>query len=186
MSNKFSKVKSGFSLIELMVVMLIVIVMTAVLFAKNTGNRAKSDVDGASREMAARIRSMQNEALSGKILDTDNDGTFDTNSCGFNFQIIDANSYKTFYYNCLGVALVPGQIITDLTKKRIKMITDDVWFYFSPPRGDVKPVGPPLGSTSFSVAGNISLHLQSEDGSVNRYICISKSGSVTEQTAVCP
>ena len=67
MSNKFSKFKKGFSMIELLVVIVIVILMSAILFAGNQNkNKTRDEVDAATRQLASELRSLQNDALNGK------------------------------------------------------------------------------------------------------------------------
>lgn len=68
MEYRNSKTK-GFTLVELLVVMVIIILMTAAMLMNQQGNKDQTYVDNATRQVASQLRSLQNDALTGKIDD---------------------------------------------------------------------------------------------------------------------
>lgn len=60
--------QKGFSLVELMIVIAIAGIMTAVTLVSMNATREKKTVESAAREVAAAVREAQNYALTGKDL----------------------------------------------------------------------------------------------------------------------
>lgn len=64
--------KKGFSLLELITVIAIIMIMTAVVLSSGLiQNRKERELEAAAREVAAAIREAQNNALTGKNADSD-------------------------------------------------------------------------------------------------------------------
>ncbi|HAR99644.1 MAG: hypothetical protein US57_C0010G0011 [Candidatus Moranbacteria bacterium GW2011_GWC2_37_73] len=176
MKQKFSKIKKGFSLVEMLIVAAIMIFMTGVLFVNQNGKKASSDVEVVARQIAAQIRALQNEALNGKRFDTNADGIADINACKFELDAPLGVTYTVKYYSDCAVTpteiAIGGQSI-DLTKKRVSFVGSDVNLFFSPPDGRVDGVK--------------IIILRSTIASVCASVVVSANGSVTEQKGVaCP
>lgn len=164
-----TSVRRGFSIIELMIVMAIILIMTTVLFVNRGNSRAQNDVDAATRLVAAQIRALQNESLTGKRI---KDGTImkNANQHIFTVNSSDLITYNISYKDSSGGSINAGTQSFNLTKKRVKF-DSAVSFYFESPRGDV--------------ASKQDIVLKSNDDSVTRHICVSVNGNVTEQKTAC-
>lgn len=162
MNSKFSKFKSGFSLIELMVVIVLMLIMTAVLFLNQSKNKAQKDVEVAARQVAAQLRTLQNEALSGKQIGTDI-------VCDFEFNATSGNTlYSIKYYkDCAGSHSYIGspQNISLNSGKGNVTISPSVIISFSAPRGEV------------SADSRITLTSKG-DTSKLAYVWVCKSGNI--------
>lgn len=66
---KQNKNFQGFTLIEVVIVVAIILIMTAVLLASLVDNKDDRELSVAMREVASGLRQAQNYALTGKILD---------------------------------------------------------------------------------------------------------------------
>lgn len=82
--------KAGFSFIELITVIAIIMIMTATAFVFLGGGRKKTDLKTAEREVAATIKLTQSYTLQGKTVSG-------STPCGFGFRFKDDNSYEIFY-----------------------------------------------------------------------------------------
>ncbi len=79
------KNKKGFTLIELMIVIAIITIMTAIILTIDSKGNDKLKLETTAREVVSIIRTAQNNALSGKQF-------LDKRSCFFEFKLL-ANSY---------------------------------------------------------------------------------------------
>ncbi len=77
--------KKGFSLIEIMIVISIITIMTAIVLVMSSNGNDELELKSAAREIVSNIRSAQNNALSGKQY-------LDKRSCFFEFKPL-SNSY---------------------------------------------------------------------------------------------
>jgi prepilin-type N-terminal cleavage/methylation domain-containing protein len=62
------KTKKGFSLIEMVIVLVLILLMTGVLFANSKDDTYQADVDGSTAQILTQLRSLQNDSLNGKII----------------------------------------------------------------------------------------------------------------------
>ena len=158
--------KRGFSLMELMVVMAIIAIMTVAVFANKNSNKATSDVEVVTRQVAAQIRALQNEALNGKLIE----GVI---VCQYNFNAWNS-VYTVSYGDCTtNATIASGTQTVDLTKKKVSFDGAAVNLYFSSPRGNVD-------------AKKTIVLKSTIDPTVKRWVCVSSDGVVTEQKTVCP
>jgi prepilin-type N-terminal cleavage/methylation domain-containing protein len=166
MNYKYSKLKKGFSLVELMAVLAIMLIMTAVLFANNpTGRKAQTDVESAARQVASQIRSLQNDALSGRSFDISGTTQYAHN---YKFTSSGTSTYSTSYEDSSAATIGSPQTF-DLTKNRVSIDSASPSFYFSSPQASLSP-----GSTLVTITSTV-------DTSKIMYICVSNSGIITEQ-----
>lgn len=158
--------KSGFSLVELLVVMGITLMMAGMVFALNAKSVAPQDVESASQQVSAQLRSLQNEALTGKMV-KDSGGNF-VSACRFIFKANSSNSTYSVIYdkNCSGATVdqIGEPLVVDLQKKRVKFDADHT-IIFSSPRGET-------GSEEEIIL------ISDRNTSIKKYINTSSSGSV--------
>lgn len=166
MKHKFKKFRQGFSLVELVIVMAIITIMTVVLFVSMSNKKAVADVDVAVRQVAAQLRVLQNEALSGKQIDG-------KNVCKYEFDAPIGSSYTIKYSDCAASPSVidAGTQSVDFTKKRVSFIGSDVNLYFSSPLGNVDGVK--------------TIKIKSTTASVCMSVEVLENGSITEQKIPC-
>ena len=67
MNYKILKIKKGFTLVEILIVIAIVVIMSGVLLSQNnTQKKAQAEVEGAARIVASTLRTLQSDAVNGK------------------------------------------------------------------------------------------------------------------------
>lgn len=71
--KKMKHQKKGFTLIEVVVVVAIIAIMSAVIFSNVNSGRSQSAVDAATRTLANAIRELQQYSLTGKQMVTNSD-----------------------------------------------------------------------------------------------------------------
>jgi len=159
------KIVRGFTLIELLIVFAIMAIMTGVLFVNQNSRKATMAVEGAARIVAAQVRALQNEALSGKKIGDEYVGRFIFSVAA------DATIYTIEYRKSDNTPLSPPQsTTTDLQSKKVKFAAAES-FYFATPNAKLSGAG--------------SIRIVSADGTATRYVCVSVDGSVEEKTS-CP
>lgn len=82
--------RKGFSLMELMMVIVIISIMTAVIIANLNSTKSNAAFQTSTREIASAIKLAQSYALQGKT-----EGG--TTPCGFGFVFIDSTHYQIYY-----------------------------------------------------------------------------------------
>ena len=164
MGNKLSKFKSGFSIIELLVVIFIIMIMIAVLLSSQGDSKAQKDVEVAARQVAAQIRALQNEALSGKQIGAaivcDFEFTYPSGTLGnigYDISYKDCGSTHTLIGSAQNVALNSG--------KGNVTISPSAVISFSAPRGQV-------------LADSQIILTSKSDTSKLAYVWVCKSGNI--------
>lgn len=140
--NKINKFEAGFSLIEMLVVISILVLTTNMLFAMNRNSVANQEVQQVAQQIAAKLRSLQNDALTGKKAD-DGNGNFVT-ACLVSFSTSgDDGKYMIDYYHDCSSALQEhigsDSTIVDLTNSHVKFSPSQ--FIFRYPFGTPEDVG---------------------------------------------
>lgn len=169
----------GFTLIEVMAVMAIIGVMSAMVFTSLRSGKEQKTVEGEARKVAAAIREVQNYALTGKQIG----GSV---SCKFGImpltagdsQIILTESHRTGSSCSTGIsaaAAIPGMTIN--LSNGVTFSNDlDYNFFFTVPRGELDPNGnaTPIG-------------LRLGKGSTTYSVCVYPGGQVKDVSgAACP
>jgi len=158
MSKENKKKYAGFTLIELMVVIAIIGIMTVISVASLVKGRDQKMTEAEGRKVAAAVREMQNDALTGK----------GAGGCGFTFTY-GSSSYKIT--GCVTVNYVTGGGVTFSNASNAA---------FSIANGQVP-------WATFSLAINPTKILL-QKGSAKTYICVYQPGNVIENGASqnCP
>lgn len=159
------KNRSGFTLIEIMLVVAIVGITTATVFVSLSGSRSTRGLDRASREVSAALREAQNYALSGRSTAISENNTF------FGLQISSPTAYS--------VVSSSGTVGSYTLKDGAVFTSGTTTLSFTLPRGDVLVGGSPL-------AGSYLVGI-SKGGSA-RYICLYSTGRIIENgpSGTCP
>lgn len=160
--------KKGFTLLEVLIAIAVLILMTSVLFLRQDGNKAKSEVEAAARQVASQLRSLQNDALNGKIV---NEGSNNYAICRTGMRI-ESDGYMSFYERDCASG---GTEIGLSSKKELKKVgfsaTGDITFES------------PTGVVSASTITLIS----ARDNNIRAVVCISDSGNIEEAFgSTCP
>lgn len=82
--------KRGFTLMELMIVMAITGIMLSVVLVNMQNSRKNSEIEAAGMQLVSLLREVQNNALTGKKIGSD-EGDY---SCAFQFKINTNGSYE--------------------------------------------------------------------------------------------
>ncbi len=175
--------KKAFTLLELILVIAVISIMTAVGLSLSTKLRTAKKVETAKREVVSVIKLSQNNALQGKTVSG-------STPCGFGFRFTSQTQYEIYY-----VPLISGSFSscdeqnTDLDYRHcgsgcqtaetfslengviMSSDTNDAEAYFSIPHGNVY-------SSSGTTLVNTSFTLEDEGETKEENISISFSGSV--------
>lgn len=159
------KTRSGFTLIEVVIVVAIIGITSTVVFVSISASRATRGLDRGSREVMAALREAQNYALSGRSATISENNTF------FGLQISSATDYN--------VVSSSGTISTYTLKDGVTFTSGNTTIEFALPRGDVRQGGTPLvGSYRISVT----------KGGSSRYACVYSTGRIVDNglNSTCP
>lgn len=171
--------KNGFTLIEVLVVMAIIGIMSAVVFASLSAGKEKKIVEGEARKVASAIREVQNYALTGKQIIGQVPCKFGVVqfTTGDN-QISVSESHRTGASCSLGASaptFIPGMTIT--LSNGVTFANDlNFEFYFVVPRGELDPNG-----------NTTPINIQLNKGSTTYSVCVYSGGQVKDVSgAACP
>ncbi|EKD58522.1 MAG: hypothetical protein ACD_56C00110G0015 [uncultured bacterium] len=153
-------------MMELMIVMAIVSIMAGALFVSVNKSAGTKDVENAAQQISTQLKTLQNEALTGKMIEElpAGSGIF-APACRFVFESF-ADSYNIKYdRNCSGIPdYIGGTTTVDMIKKKVKL--DGHIIFFSSPRGEI--------------AGSVEIVVTSaKDNSVKKYVNINSAGNIS-------
>jgi len=170
----------GFTLIEVMVVIALIGIMTAITFVSFSGRRDDEALKASAREVAAALRMTQSDALAG-VKEPGNDNGL----CFHEAKWEDDHTYGTYIAHLKSGGADcnnPFDLVQDPYKKGDFSLSDGVVFdssdwvvSFRVPRGDL------VGSATQTIVLNKS--------GKSIAVCILASGSVVEtsvETSTCP
>ncbi len=167
----------GFTLIEVMAVMAIVGVMSAMVFTSLRSGKEQKSVEGEARKVAAAIREVQNYALTGKQIGGSVPCRFGVEALtAGDAQIKSKESHRTGA-SCSSGASIPATISIITLSNGVIFANDlDYDFFFTVPRGELDPNGnvTPIG-------------LRLSKGATTYSVCVYPGGQVKDVSgAVCP
>jgi len=171
----------GFSFIELMVVIAIIGIVSAMTLVSLSKSRAQKDVLSNARTLAATIREAQNYALTGKNINVNVAGNV---PCEFHVTAT-GTSYKVEQKNVVAAggcaaAYTAGTTVPLLNG--VSVSTTEV--RFAVPRGD-----PKNGSGADLTTGNLIVDFKLTKGAgasaASAHVCIYPFGRIEEQLVSC-
>lgn len=158
----FSKKQKGVTLAELIVVVGIISIMTGVVFVSMQGSRTESEVRAAAREVAAAVRSVQNDAISGKKIKSS--------------ECSSATKKYEFYYGTnTTLSLTAGQYKIEGCNAQDAVTLEKGVEFSSTGTSNKVGFAPVTGSTA-------GASIVVEKGSVRYSICISSVGNIEEKS----
>ncbi len=156
----------------------ILVMMTAVVLLNQNDNKARSEVEAAARMIAAQLRALQNDALSGKMLGAGSENI--VCNAGINF-VNNADNYIVYYEkNCNNVTGPERENVQTVQLKKVRIsVPSSGAVFFSTPVGKVDASG--------IDSNRISLVSTRGDSTVQASVCISDSGNIQEVLGeTCP
>lgn len=157
----------GFTLIEVMIVIAIIGITSALVFVSLSTGKTGRLLERSSREVMAALREAQNYAVSGRST------AINENNTSFGMQIVSATAYN--------VISSSGTVSSYSLKEGVTFTSGATTLGFLVPRGEVTVAGVALAA---GASYRISL---SKSGSM-MYICLYQSGRIVENggNATCP
>jgi prepilin-type N-terminal cleavage/methylation domain-containing protein len=181
--NRRLSFRNGFSFIELMVVIAIMVLMVGLLFVSQNDNKVQRNVNDAARQIVAQLRALQNDAINGKQIENPSGSGNYSIACDFKFKA-DANAtkysisyttYASLKNSCSDSgthAAINNSTDIDLSSGKGTVAISDgasngVDLFFSSPRGD-------LTTSTYSITLT--------SGSSSAIVCVCASGNIYEKT----
>lgn len=168
-----TKIKQkGFTLLEILIVVIIISTMAAIVLTSNSSGRAKTNIDVAGRELAAVLREAQNNAMSGKQF------VSGTDPCLFlvGWNSGSPNYTVTYYYkNSVTGACTENSVIGNYTMRNGVAFSNSGSFGFTLPHGNITDPS----TVSMTLSGDSQVGV----------VCIYKAGGLVNNrvgSASCP
>jgi type II secretory pathway pseudopilin PulG len=158
---RLTKIKNGFSLIELVIIIAIISMMTLVGLVSLQPGRVATQLETSAREVSAAVREAQNNALAGK------NASAGSNCAQYNFTYTAGSANYS-------VGTVPAGSGCPLTVYSLK---NGVTFA----SGGLISFSIPFGTVSPATMNQIRL----VKGSSSYYVCVNQAGNISEQKSPC-
>lgn len=155
--------RQGFTLIEVVIVIAIIGIMTAFMVVSLSNQRRIRNLDLASQEIAAALRTAQNYALTGRSINAAE------NNCSFGVQMVAGATYTLVH--SVGAGCATSAIGGDYSLRGGVSFAAAQTVNFLLPRGEV-------GAKST---------IRLTNGALSRYVCVNTNGRIFENgTNTCP
>lgn len=167
----------GFTFVEVMLVIAFIGIMTGVTFVSMSGRRDDAALKGAAREVAAALRTAQNNALSGTKEPGNNNGICFQGMSWENettYEIYVAhlrNGNTRLCSNSADIVEHPYVLATYTLKNGVTFALDAGNVFFDVPRGAVRPLS--------------VLSIELLKGEKSFFVCVASSGIITEKKEGC-
>lgn len=171
--------KNGFTLIEIMIVMVIIGVMSAVVLSSLRSGKEQKAVEGEARRVASAIREIQNYALTGRQISGQVPCRFGVGSISIgDASMILNESHRTGASCSAGASAdtaIPGMVVS--LANGVRFTADlNANFFFTVPRGELNPNG-----------NTTPISLRLGKGSTTYSVCVYPGGQIKDVLgASCP
>lgn len=154
----------GFTLIEMMIVIAIIGLVSAISISSMSGTKAKSEVAGNARALAAAIREAQNYALTGKSIDGNTPCRFQVSISSGSYSVKQSDTGSCSSYSGTAVGFLNG-----VTASANQSVSFDV------PRGEVRNA-----SETEITSGSVDFSLTK--GGETAHVCVYPLGRVEDKS----
>lgn len=181
----------GFTLVELLIVCIIIGIMTAVILVSLQGNHDQKAVETEGRKLAATLREVQNNALTGKLTGQTPSPTLAL--CYAEFQVDSSTNPPTYseYQTTRGAACPAPADLKDATLTPINTfkIGNTVSMgdpgigkkiFFSAPFGHIFYFDSGTSYPEYTIASGSAMNYVLTKGSANFTVCLCPAGKVVE------
>lgn len=174
MGKQTKKSLKAFTLVEIVVVVAIVGIMSALLFVNLSSNQATRAVETNTREFVGVVREAQNHALSGKQLVIGTDPCrYEINWGGVNGTTNKSYNLKYWYKNASGTCNQSSVFATYSLKPGVTF-SSGASFYFTLPHATL----------DFASGSRVAIFMKA---SATHSACVYFNGRITDQvSASCP
>lgn len=180
MTSSFGRTTSGFTIIEMVVVLAIISITSSVVINTLSTGRAIRVTEQATHDLAGALRQAQNFALTGRYSSQE--------SCYFGLRLISNSQYALVNYyrsggNCTSYnTLTTTNLPNGVTFSGISSYP--VTFVFSLPRAEVSRI---LANGTISSLATAQLFRLTKSGRT-QYLCLYPGGRIEERgtTGTCP